>query len=408
MHITPKTEKPISTLILQSILLWGIGMYLRLPILIIPPLTPELTASLHLNATQLNIILTLPLLLLAGGALLSERIVEFLAPRPAIYWGLFIVGAGSCARAFSMSFVLMILWTTVLGLGIALLQVALPVYLRSQQTLNIARATAIYTNGLLVGEVLVTSTTPLLAASLHDLWPLSFIIWTIPLILFVFLFFISPNSRHKSGCSEGFNNRPQQSLSRIIIRMGLIIGGSATMYFSTNAFLPQILALNHQKQLIAPMLAALNGTQLLASVWLIWLGTKALTQKKYFIAFAITACIGVGGLIFIPISIHWTIALLAGLCGFGTAGMLTTVLSKVTHFGTPSQSRKVVSGTLFLGYLMAFAIPALGGKLADLTQHPETELYPSLLFGCLSFLLILFEKDILPAPPKRNLSIDSE
>lgn len=378
----------------QAGLLWGIGVYLRLPMLLVAPLMPQLTASLRLNATQIDSLLTLPLVLLGVGALFSARIVRLLNPWRALVLGLAVVGCGSAARVWIPTFAVLLGWTALFGLGVALLQVALPVYLRDR-ALDVARATAIYTNGLLVGEVLVTVSTPALVHVLGAGWRLAFLLWTSPLFVLLGLFlFTGGRAGHApAGAADG-GTAPAWWSS---VRLGVIMSGSASMYFAANAYLPRVLDLSGQGGLIAPGLGMLNGAQLLASVWLIWLGRRALRGAAHLLGFALCACAGLAGLLLL--SAGWADLPLAGVCGFGTAGMLTLVLSRATRTGDAHTSRRVVSRTLFVGYTLAFVLPSFGGWLADRSGWPAAALLPPLLWGMVGVALLAAEA---AGPPLRE------
>jgi len=355
--------------------------------LLVAALVPQLSAAYSLNTAQLNMLLTLPLVLLGAGALLSARILHHLSPKQAVTLGLGVIGLGSAARSFTPDFALLLACTAIFGLGVALLQVTLPAWVRSQQ-LEVTRATALYTNGLLVGELLVTASTPLLAQALGTAWKMLFLLWTLPLAGVLLAFVRQRQRQHEHTAVPPLVASLAGSAGawRAGLRLGTLMSGSAAMYFAANAYLPRALEASGRAALIAPGLGLLNGAQLFASAGLIWLGSRALRGAYVLIGFALCACIGFVGLVWAPAA--WMLIAFAGLGGFGTAGMLTLILARATHTGDPEVSRQVVTLTLFIGYTLAFALPSVGGWLADFSGRPAAALLPPLLVGSAGCLVL--------------------
>lgn len=369
----------------QAALLWGIGVYLRLPMLLVAALVPQLSTAYSLTTAQLNMLLTLPLVLLGAGALLSAHILRHLSPKQAVALGLVVVGLGSAARSFMPDFTLLLACTATFGLGVALLQVTLPAWVRSQR-LEVARATALYTNGLLVGELLVTASTPLLAQAMGPDWNMLFLLWTLPLAGVLLAFVRQRQREHTAAPPPVAPLAGSAGAWRAGLRLGTLMSGSAAMYFAANAYLPRALEASGRAALIAPGLGLLNGAQLFASAGLIWLGSRALRGASVLIGFALCALVGLVGLALAPAA--WMLIVFAGLGGFGTAGMLTLILARATHTGDPEVSRQVVTLTLFIGYTLAFVLPSVGGWLADFSGRPAAALLPPLLVGTAGCLLL--------------------
>ena len=79
-------------------LLWLVGANLRMAVLALPPLLPEIQHQLGLSETAVGALTSLPVLLLALAAVLGSIAVAHLGPRLALVLGLLVVGVASGAR----------------------------------------------------------------------------------------------------------------------------------------------------------------------------------------------------------------------------------------------------------------------------------------------------------------------
>ena len=68
--------------VIPLVLLWFAGLYLRLPILVIPALAPGIQSELSLGQTGVGALTTLPVLMLSLGALPGALIIARLVRLP--------------------------------------------------------------------------------------------------------------------------------------------------------------------------------------------------------------------------------------------------------------------------------------------------------------------------------------
>jgi len=74
--------------------------------------------------------------------------------------------------------------TMVMGAGVAVMQVTLPTTVRAWLPDRIGFATAVYTNGLLIGEILpVALMLPLVLPLVGGSWQKGFVFWSVPVAL---------------------------------------------------------------------------------------------------------------------------------------------------------------------------------------------------------------------------------
>src|SRR4026207_2427248 len=90
--------------------------------------------------------------------------------------------------------------TIVMGAGVAIMQVTLPPAVRLWLPHKIGFATAVYTNGLLVGEIAPVALTVPLVLALVGAWQSGFVFWSVPVaIIAVLVLLFSPRSGTTNG-----------------------------------------------------------------------------------------------------------------------------------------------------------------------------------------------------------------
>ena len=74
--------------------------------------------------------------------------------------------------------------TVVMAFGVAVMQPSLPPLVRAWVPQRVGFATAVYTNGLIIGEILPAALTiPLVLPMLHQSWPWTFVFWSVPVVI---------------------------------------------------------------------------------------------------------------------------------------------------------------------------------------------------------------------------------
>ena len=148
-------------------LLWLAGIGLRITILAVPPVIPLIRTDLGMSETQVGILTGLPPVLFACTAVLGSLLIARFgalddADRRTVRDG---GGLGAARRRAGHPRCSMRA-TIVTGFGVAIMHPSLPPLVRSWLPHRIGFGTAVFTNGLLVGEILpVALTIPVRAAA---------------------------------------------------------------------------------------------------------------------------------------------------------------------------------------------------------------------------------------------------
>ena len=182
----PRLAGPVRALLL----LWLAGVALRLTILAVPPVIPLIHDDLHLSETQVGILSGLPMVLFAGAAIAGSLMIARLGALTALLIGLVLCAVGSALRGIGPHVAMLYFGTIVTAFGVAVMQPALPPLVRAWVPQRIGFATAVYTNGLLIGEILPAALTiPLVLPMLRQSWQWDFVFWAVPVAVIAAIIF---------------------------------------------------------------------------------------------------------------------------------------------------------------------------------------------------------------------------
>jgi CP family cyanate transporter-like MFS transporter len=344
----------------RLLLLWLGGICLRLTMLAVPPLIPLIHHDLHLDEKGVGALVSLPILVLALASVPGSLLIAKLGVRGALIAGLGAVavfgalrGSGSTSILFATTFLM--------GVGVAVSQPAFPSLVREWFPTRIAIATAVYSNGILIGETLpVTLTTPVgVLPAAHGDWRWALALWSILVVASAIAIGIAAPAR---GRKLAVPARWWPSwLEGQALRIGLVIGMASAVYFGANAFIPDYLDQTGRHGLITPMLVALNAAQLLtAPAVALW--PTLLTGRVGFIGAAALMGIAQIGIVLTPGPwvVGWALVL-----GFSTALAFIVTLTLPPRLAAAGDVHRMSAAVFTIQYATAFVVPLIAGALWD-------------------------------------------
>jgi CP family cyanate transporter-like MFS transporter len=377
--MTDTTNPAVRSGALRLPLLWLVGVQLRLTVLAVPPVLPLIHRDLALSEKAVGALSALPVLLLGLAAVPGSLGVARLGARRACLVGLAIVAIAGAARGIGPSAPMLYGMTLAMGIGIALMQPTLPTLVGEWFPTRAGFATAVYANGLLIGEAVPAAVTiPLVLPLLGGSWEASFVFWSAPVILTAVLLALTAPRRRRDGLVMTMRWWPDWR-DRRLWQVGFLLGGTGGLYFSANAFIPDYLHATGRPELVGPCLSALNIGQLPASAITLMFARRLSGSRAPLVASTVLAAIGIALFLARPDLAIFATSIL-GFCG-GIQLVLSLALPPL--LAPPHEVHRMSAGMFAIGYLTSFAMPPIGGAIWDLTGVPAT------VFGAAAACVVL-------------------
>lgn len=366
-------------------LLWLAGNALRLTILAIPPVIPMMKADLNLSATEVGVLAAIPIILFSVAALPGSLLIARWGPLRTLLFGLLMSGIASGLRGASGNVLALEVATALVGFGVAVMQPAMPPLVREWLPHHVGFGTAVYTNGLLVGEILpVALTLPFIVPLTGGGWRWSLAVWGGAVIaIAVSVAAFAPRFMQQQ---RGILRRQwwPNWRSSLIWRLALVFGCVNSIYFATNAFLPIYLASAGREAAISGALTALNVGQLPASLVLLAAADRLAGRAWPYALAGVVAILGVGGIVFASGDVAIAAA---ALIGFACAATLILTLALPPLLCRPEEVGSTTAAMLTMSYGSAVLTPVISGVAWDLSGAPASAFLP---IGVCAAVLLVF------------------
>jgi MFS transporter, CP family, cyanate transporter len=372
--LAPSSTRAVTrTFVLCAFLLWLAGNGLRITILAVPPVIPLIRAELGMSETQVGILTGLPPVLFACTAVLGSLLIARFGALTTLIVGLLATAAGSALRGAAPDIALLYGATIVTGFGVAIMHPSLPPLVRSWLPHRIGFGTALFTNGLLVGEILpVALTIPVVLPLLHDSWRASFLLWAVPVVLIaVTLWLLAP--RPAAAVQQAPLRWWPDWRDPLIWKLGIALGGANAMYFTANAFLPDFLHHLQRPDLVSPALTALNVGQIPASFLLLACAGRLERRAWPLVIGGAGALAAIIGIAVLP---PGGVVACAAVLGFFNAAILILMLALPPLLAPPQDVHRVSAAMFTISYSCAVITPVFSGLAWDLTGVPWSAFVP--------------------------------
>ncbi len=354
------------------LILWLGGVDMRMTMLAVPPLIPLIHRDLHLDEKAVGVLVSMPVLVLASAAVPGSLLIAKLGVRGALITGLGCIAVFGALRGLGPSTPMIFAATFVMGTGIAVSQPAFPSIVREWFPRRIAIATAAYSNGVLIGETLPTAlTSPVGALQVaHGDWRWAIAFWSIPVVASAcaIAFFAPSRARGPALASRWWPDWRNTDT----LRIGLVMGMASAVYFAANAYIPDFLDQSGRHGLITPMLALLNGAQLLtAPAVALW--ERLASGRLGFIASGAVMAAAQVGIVLTPgpFIVFW-----GAMLGFAAALAFIVALSLPARIAAAGDVHRMSAAIFTVQYGTAFVLPFIAGALWDATGHAVAAFVP--------------------------------
>lgn len=386
---SPATPPPVAKLLPVAVLLWLAGVYLRVPILVAPPLAPFIADEFTLSQALTGALTILPILMLAVGAMPGSLAISRVGPRNTLALAMVIMVIGSVGRALVPDTATLMLASAVMGLGVAMMQPSLPALLpRWLEPHHLAIGSAIYMNGMLMGEFIGAGITlPILMPLLDNDWRMTLLAWSLPALVVVALLFVPRRDLARPSRRAAWLPDWRNPLT---LKLGVLLGFASAVFFGLNAYMASLLEQRGEIELLADALFWYNIAQVVASLLMLklartWVGRRSLI-------FWMTAASILGTVGAIAFSGWWAIAC-ATLMSFTDAILLILLVALPPLLMRSEETGRLAAGTFLVGYTLAFTVPMIGGVIADWTGDPRHAVITLVVYG-LAVLPVIFTLDL--------------
>ncbi len=360
--------------------LWLVGWTLRVPILAAPPLATRIADDFQLAEAGVGALTMLPVIAVAFGAIPAAWLIARFGLRTAIVAGILIMVFASVARGQVPSTTLLFTVSILMGLGVAVFQTALPAATRIWTPTHVALGSAVYLNGMMLGELSGAGLTlPIILPLAGGDWRFALVLWAIPILMIAAL--VAVIRLPKEAAST--NSAPVSVRSSLpkwndmrVWQYGLLLGSSVVAFFVVNTYSGLLLRDRGETEALEMFLFAYNATPLLASIVVLftpkWIGSRGPIAAS-----AVVSIIGLAGFIFFTGWVSWISAMVIGLAS--TIEMILLVSLPPTIAKGVAVTR-LSAGMTLIGFSIAFVLPIVGGWLAQSTDWLGLALVPSLVF----------------------------
>ncbi len=371
--------------LVSLLLLWFAGIALRITILAVPPVIPLIRPDFGMSETQVGILTGLPPVLFACTAVLGSLLIARFGALATLVAGIFTTAGGSLLRGAAPEVMTLYAATIVTGLGVAIMHPALPPLVRTWLPHRVGFGTAVFTNGLLVGEILpVALTIPFLLPLVGNSWRESFIVWAAPVAvigLVIMLFAQRPAATVQSSAAQRWWPDWRDPL---IWRLGIALGSVNAMYFSANAFLPDYLHATGRADLVSAALSALNIGQIPASLLLLAVAGRLERAIWPHVVCGAGSLAAIIGIVLLPGA---GVVVCAAILGFFAASILILMLALPPLLAPPHDVHRVSAAMFTISYTCAVITPVFSGFAWDVTGRAWWAFVP--LGACALLLMAL-------------------
>ena len=291
--------------------------------------------------------------------------------------------AASVARGLVQTTVMLFTVSIVMGLGVAVFQTALPAATRCWTPSHVALGSAVYLNGMMLGELSGAGLTlPLVLPLAGGDWRYSLFIWAIPILLIAVLVAlvrlpVAPSiaNNDELTCPPPSRALPKWNDGRVW-QYGLLLASAVVAFFVINAYSGTVLRARGETEALKGLLFAYNATPLLASFIVLavpgWIGKRMPVAVSSLLSAA-----GLAGFVLLESWASWAAALVTG-CASTVALILMVSLPPAIARGIAIT--RLSAGMTLIGFALSFVLILIGGWFAEVTGWIEMALIPSLVF----------------------------
>lgn len=370
-------------------------MFARL--LCVPPIAHILKDEFFLSNSQVGLIFSLPIAILAVVAIPSGLLADRIGIRKAAGIGVIIMAIGSLMTSTATSFFSLFIWTSLFGVGVSLVYPNLPKLVAVSLPKHKATlATAIYITGIAMGASLATTITLPIIFPITNNFQGTFFIWSFPAIIASIIWWIIIRERSPGFKGLQDTQLEERNVSSYTVWKNKNVWLIALAFFCMNAHFytwsgwsPTLMILKGATPGSAALIASVLQWIAIPVIFLMpWVSYKLRLKKPFLWVSTILLALVSLGAIYIPLSFGWGLMIVVGIILNGTFPMILSLPVEVM----PGKYLGAASGiVLSVGYVGGLAGPLFAGYIIDYTGSLDLALLLlvglAIVWACITFKL---------------------
>ncbi|WUH99309.1 MFS transporter [Spirillospora sp. NBC_00431] len=351
---------------LAAVALFAAAANLRPAIAAVSPLVDRVRADLHMSATEVSLLTTIPTLAMGVCAPLGAYAGRRYGLHRGVLLGLAVIAVATAARVFGGSTWSQLSSAAIVGAGIAVAQTLLPAVVKTRFAARAGLVTGVYTAGLGLGGAVAAGVSAPLADAVGS-WPGALASWAVLAVAGLALWTAAKGSLSLDDVTApaGPATRGLPWRSGVAWRITGLSAVNSALYYCELAWVAPLLHDDAGRSTATAgiMLTVLISVQVIAMLAVpALLGERRDKRIGLALTMALTAA-GFLGLAYAPDTTAW---LWIAALGVGHGGLFTLVLTlPVVVSRDPAEAGRISAMAFFVGYGCAALAPLLVGVLRD-------------------------------------------
>ncbi|NVM78110.1 type VI secretion system ImpM family protein [Duganella sp. SG902] len=355
--------KLLAVAALPAIAIVGVALNLRPVMAGVGPLLDQIGAATGLTNTQASLLTTIPVAVIGLCALLGRRLRAWFGERTGTTLGVALIALACLARLVWPSQTGLIVTAVLAGIGVALVQVLLPVFIKRRYAGGAGAMLGLYSTAIMGGAAIAAASSAPGADWLGLAGALG--LWALPALIALPLWIAAtrqpePPARALGGDARRVAWWRRRRAWELLVFFGLGTGA----YTLVLAWLPAYYtSLGWTPQEAGYLLGALTMTEVLAGLLVSAFAARFPDRRGPLVMVLALLVAGLACLVLAPLSLAWLASGLLGL-GIGALFPLSLILT-LDHLEDPQEAGELAAFVQGGGYLIASLMPLLAGLLRD-------------------------------------------
>lgn len=364
MTIDLRSSRRISSIYLV-IAVAVFAVNLRPALVAVGPLTEQLRADTGLSATAVSLLTTVPLLCFAAFSTLAPRLARRVGLERALVASAALLLVGFGARLLP-SMPALYVGAAIIGIGIALGNVLVPVVIKRDFATRIGPMMALYSVMLNLGAAAAAAISVPLGHSFSWGWRPTLALWAVPAFVALMLWLpLAVRGRASAPTAVSGAQIVRVWRSRTAWAVAAFLGLQSMIFYAFTAWLPTMLQdAGLSESAAGVMTGVLSGSGIAGALVVPVLAARAADQRRHAVACSTIIALGIVGLLVAPANgtLIWTV-----LLGLGCGGSISLALTFFALRSRTAAGAGALAGMAqSVGYGMAAVGPILAGALHDI------------------------------------------